>query len=103
MKTSSLWAIARVVLVLGSGFWPRVASQQEMILPGHTVLENYRSPLPHTYVSQRQLPKAFTWGNVNGRSYLTHSLNQHVPQYCGSCWVSPDLPLWPGREDDPAG
>lgn len=33
------------------------------------------------------MPDAFTWGDVDGVSYLTHSLNQHVPQYCGSCWA----------------
>lgn len=43
--------------------------------------------MPHTYLSASHLPDAFTWANVDGVSYLTHSLNQHVPQYCGSCWA----------------
>jgi cathepsin X len=57
------------------------------ILEGHTQRENVLSPLPHTYVSSVALPEAFSWENVDGESYLTHSLNQHLPQYCGSCWA----------------
>merc|ERR1719161_25858 len=32
-------------------------------------------------------PDEFTWCNKDGVSYCTASLNQHIPQYCGSCWA----------------
>jgi len=47
------------------------------------------SPLPYTYLEEDSLPKSFDWGRVDDgrRSLLTHMLNQHIPQYCGSCWA----------------
>lgn len=48
---------------------------------------NYSLPLPGSYVDSSSLPSAFTWGDINGTSYLTRSINQHIPQYCGSCWA----------------
>lgn len=56
-------------------------------MPGHTRPNHYTSPLPYTYIDKSELPKSFFWGNVSGASYLTHTLNQHIPQYCGSCWA----------------
>eukprot|EP00816_Leptocylindrus_hargravesii_P004826 CAMPEP_0196801718 /NCGR_PEP_ID=MMETSP1362-20130617/1487_1 /TAXON_ID=163516 /ORGANISM="Leptocylindrus danicus, Strain CCMP1856" /LENGTH=388 /DNA_ID=CAMNT_0042172807 /DNA_START=27 /DNA_END=1193 /DNA_ORIENTATION=+ len=57
------------------------------LLSGHDVREDVTSPLPHTYIDGAALPEAFSWGDVDGVSYLTRSLNQHIPQYCGSCWA----------------
>ena len=37
--------------------------------------------------NNKNIPDAFTWNNVNNKSYLTRILNQHIPRYCGSCWV----------------
>jgi len=57
------------------------------IMPGHDQLENVVSALPHTYIDTSKLPASFSWADVNGTSYVTKSLNQHIPQYCGSCWA----------------
>lgn len=68
-----------------------VSSQDETLMPGHIRSEHIISPLPRDLLSPNELPKSFSWGNVNGKSYLSRSLNQHIPQYCGSCWAHSSL------------
>jgi cathepsin X len=33
------------------------------------------------------LPTQFTWADHNGIDFLTPQRNQHIPEYCGSCWA----------------
>lgn len=44
-------------------------------------------PAEDKSLKTEDVPDAFTWADVKGTSYLTKNLNQHIPQYCGSCWA----------------
>ncbi|CAE7892806.1 Ctsz [Symbiodinium necroappetens] len=41
----------------------------------------------HDLLEATEMPSDFSWCNKDGKSYCTMSRNQHIPQYCGSCWA----------------
>ena len=46
-----------------------------VLMEGHNVQNDYSSPLPYEYISESELPAEFDWGNVDGKSYLTHMVS----------------------------
>lgn len=56
----------------------------------HTKRQHITSKLPYKKYEgrfEKNLPPKFSWLNFGGENYLTKSMNQHLPTYCGSCWA----------------
>jgi len=51
------------------------------------IKDDFTSPRPQDYFKTEDLPDSFTWCDNDGVNYCTMSRNQHIPQYCGSCWA----------------
>jgi len=41
----------------------------------------------HELLGAVNLPSSFSWCDKDGKNFCTMSRNQHIPQYCGSCWA----------------
>jgi cathepsin X len=44
-------------------------------------------PMSWEQVDPNALPDNWDWRNKDGTNYLSWSVNQHIPVYCGSCWA----------------
>eukprot|EP01060_Flectonema_neradi_P012070 TRINITY_DN189_c0_g2_i5.p1 TRINITY_DN189_c0_g2~~TRINITY_DN189_c0_g2_i5.p1 ORF type:complete len:316 (+),score=81.21 TRINITY_DN189_c0_g2_i5:54-1001(+) len=82
MKSSVFFALFALTSAKPSSLW----TKEQEVAAGFKG-EHIVSRQPKDYLKMSDVPESFTWGNVNGTNYLTKNLNQHIPQYCGSCWA----------------
>ena len=76
-----------LLILASSSTIPLLLHAQDLAIPYPPPFSHIIHTLPHHYIAEDDLPQVFTWQNVNGNSYLTRMRNQHIPQYCGSCFA----------------
>merc|ERR1719354_1494917 len=56
------------------------------VLPKKKLSAYITGPQPKDH--PKALPDNFNWcDHPDGKNYCTMNRNQHIPQYCGSCWA----------------
>lgn len=63
---------------------PKAPCRQKLHFVGG---EKVLTPRPHETMDFADLPKRWDWRDIDGKNYVTWDKNQHIPQYCGSCWA----------------
>jgi cathepsin X len=56
-------------------------------VPGQPKQSVITTELPQNYVKAEDLPATWDPRNMSGQDWTTANRNQHIPQYCGSCWA----------------
>jgi hypothetical protein len=51
------------------------------------IKEVVKSPRPHTYLRESDLPTSWDWRNVNETNFCNNVYSQLTPNNCGSCWA----------------
>jgi hypothetical protein len=58
---------------------PLTFGYRSELLHKQVELPELTAALPHTYTKKEDLPKNWDWSNIDGSSFVTKNLNQHIP------------------------
>jgi len=81
---------AAIVLVVASVLAVQAGNhglKRDLAFRASEFAQHITQPLPWEYLSESDIPNDWDWRNVNGTNFVSTTRNQHIPQYCGSCWA----------------
>ena len=80
---ANVWGFSLAPKQDGEGLPPAKNFQGHLPSDPTKLKSNVRTQLPKDVA----IPEQWLWNNVDGQNFLTLPRNQHLPQYCGSCWA----------------
>ena len=95
IESECTWAVPKVPQRMMANKRMRSAYNRAHYFPEPCAVRNdwnkvkpvIKTPQPYTYLNAAKLPESYDIRNIDGHNYATWNKNQHIPQYCGSCWA----------------
>jgi len=85
--TKLLASLSAIAPAWALEFHGEVWNQEQTEKAGLAWRGNASAESSHESLDLIDLPDNHNWCDIDGKSYCTKALNQHIPQYCGSCWA----------------